>query len=351
MKTNIILKNARIGNTLTDVVVEEGKIAYIGKVDGEGYDCRGLTLRAGLIDIHTHGCGGYDTMDSPIGELALWHKAHGVTSFLPTTMTAPIDALIWVCQEIPESEGAHVLGYHLEGPYLAEKAKGAQNAAFLQTPNLGDFCCIPNAKMVTVAPELPGAMDFIGGMEDAVVCLGHTVADYDTCMEAFGKGAMCLTHTCNAMSPLHHRDTGPIGAALDTGAYAQVICDGIHIHPSMIRILYRLFGRDRMILISDSMSATGLADGDYTLGGQKVLVREGIARTETGALAGSTTCLLDCVKCAIAFGIPEEDAFYMASATPATLLGASKGKLEVGYDADFILLDHQNNLQETLIFS
>ena len=119
----------------------------------------------------------------------------------------------------------------------------------------------------------------------------------------------------------------------------------------MIRILYRLFGRDRMVLISDSMSATGLADGDYMLGGQRVIVKEGIARTETGALAGSTTCLFDCVKRAIAFGIPEEDAFHMASATPAALLGVKKGKLEVGYDADFILLDKENNLVETLILS
>ena len=350
MKTNLVLKNACVGGVLTDVVVKEGVITHIGTTDETGYDCKGLTLRAGLIDIHTHGCGGFDTMDSPIRELALWHKAHGVTSFLPTTMTAPMDALIWVCQEIPEGEGAHVLGYHLEGPYLAEAAKGAQNAAYLQTPILGDFCCIPNAKMVTVAPELPGAKEFIEGT-DAIVCLGHTVADYDTCMEAVKWGAKCLTHTCNAMSPLHHRNTGPIGAALDGDLYAQVICDGIHLHPSMIRILYRLFGRDRMVLISDSMSATGLADGDYMLGGQRVIVKEGIARTETGALAGSTTCLFDCVKRAIAFGIPEEDAFHMASATPAALLGVKKGKLEVGYDADFILLDKENNLVETLILS
>jgi N-acetylglucosamine-6-phosphate deacetylase len=351
MKTNVILKNALIGDTITDLVVKEGKIAYIGKVEEDGYDCQGFRLRPGLIDIHTHGCGGFDTMDSPIEELSLWHKAHGVTSFLPTTMTAPIDALIWVCQVIPACEGAHVLGYHLEGPYLAEAAKGAQNAAFLATPNLADFSCIPNVKMVTIAPELPGAMDFISGMEGAVVCLGHTVADYDTCMKAFEKGANCLTHTCNAMPLLHHRSPGPIGAALDAGAYAQVICDGIHIHPSMIRILYRLFGKEKMVLISDSMSATGLPDGDYSLGGQKVYVRDGVARIDGGAFAGSTTCLLDCVKRAIAFGIPEEDAFAMASETPATLLGVKKGKLEVGYDAEFILLDTQNNLQETLIFS
>ena len=351
MKTNVILKNALVGNTITDVVVREGKIVSFGRVEEDGYDCRGLRLRPGLIDIHTHGCGGFDTMDSPIEEMALWHRAHGVTSFLPTTMTAPIDALIWVCQVTPEGEGAHVLGYHLEGPYLAEAAKGAQNGAFLATPNLAEFCCIPNVKMVTIAPELPGAMDFISNMEGAVVCLGHTVADYDTSREAFERGARCLTHTCNAMPSLHHRNTGPIGAALDAGAYAQVICDGIHLHPSMIRILYRLFGRDKMVLISDSMSATGLPDGEYSLGGQKVYVREGVARIEGGALAGSTTCLLDCVKCAIAFGIPEEDAFAMASETPATLLGIKKGKLEVGYDADFILLDEHHNLQETLIFS
>ncbi len=350
MGSNVVLKNARIHGILQDLTVIDGKIAEIGKTNRDGIDCHGHTLRAGLIDIHTHGCGGFDTMDSDLTALSELYRKGGVTAFLPTTMTMPYEALMQVTETIPATDGATILGFHLEGPYLAEGAKGAQNSQYLREPDLAAFSRIPNVKMVTLAPELAGAIPFIEGC-DAIVCIGHTEADYDTCMDAARAGAKCLSHTCNAMPPFHHRAPGPIGAALDAALYAQVICDGIHIHPAMIRTLYRLFGKERMILISDSMRATGSPDGTYSFGGQEMRVEHGVARTLDGALAGSTSTLLDCVKAAISFGIPEEDAFHMASATPAALLGVNKGLLCVGCDADFILLDQENNLVDTFIFS
>lgn len=350
MATKIVLKNASIEGKLQDVTIIDGKIAEIGKTDVGGIDCGGHLLLPGLVDIHTHGCMGLDVMDSDLADMARHYRKAGVTAFLPTTMTMPLADLRAVTAHIPESDGAQILGFHLEGPYISEAAKGAQNAAHICEPSPEEFSTIPHVKMVTIAPELPGAIQFIERCE-AIVSLGHTTADYDTCLAAANAGAKCLSHTCNAMPLLHHRAPGPIGAALDAKMYAQVICDGIHIHPAMVRVLYGLFGKERMILISDSMRATGMPDGAYNFGGQKMLVKDGIARTEDGALAGSTSTLLDCVKQAIAMGIPSADAFYMASATPAKLLGVNKGLLKVGYDADFILLDKDFNLIDTFIFS
>jgi N-acetylglucosamine-6-phosphate deacetylase len=350
LETKIVLKNARIHGVLQDLTIIDGKIAEIGVSEAPGIDCKGHLLYPGLVDVHTHGCEGLDTMDSDLAELSRRYRKAGVTAFLPTTMTMPYDDLRAVTAHIPTTDGAHILGFHLEGPYISEQAKGAQNAEHIAPPDLGAFSAIPHVKMVTIAPEAPGAIPFIQGCE-AIVSLGHTTADYDTCVAAAEAGAKCLSHTCNAMPLFHHRAPGPIGAALDTEMYAQLICDGIHIHPAMVRALYNLFGKERLILISDSMRATGMPDGTYNFGGQKMLVTDGVARTEDGALAGSTSTLLDCVKQAISMGIPAEDAFYMASATPAKLLGVNKGLLKVGYDADFILLDDGYNLIDTFIFS
>ena len=208
------------------------------------------------------------------------------------------------------------------------------------------------AKIVTIAPELPGSEEFIRAAvsQGACVAIGHTDCDYATAARAFAAGAACLTHTCNAMPPLLHREPGPIGAAMMHGGYAQVIADGIHLHPAMVMALYRMFGRERMILISDSIRAAGLPDGQYDLGGQAVTVKDGQARlTVNGALAGSTTPLLTVVQRAISFGIPARDAFAMASETPATMLGLNKGRLDVGYDADLLLCTPAYELKEALI--
>ena len=198
--------------------------------------------------------------------------------------------------------------------------------------------------MVSIAPELPGSRTFIENCP-AVVSIGHTDCDYDTALGAMRVGAKCLTHTFNAMNGIHHRMPGPIGAASDTeGVYCQLITDGKHIHEASIRMLVKIMGEDRIIIISDSMRATGLGDGEYEFGGQRITVESGYARTEGGNLAGSTSTLFECVKKMISFGFSAESAVKMASENPARLMGLNKGKIEVGYDAEFIIVDDDFNL-------
>lgn len=346
----MIYKNARIDGKTVDIEVNDGKISYIGKTTKDGFDLGNLKTFAGLTDIHSHGCIGLDTMDgNALGKMSVFMSQNGVTSWLPTTMTMDMDTIKNVVKgKIQYSEGAEVLGYHLEGPYINAKYKGAQNEKYIIPPDINEFEKLDNVKMVTLAPELENLYEFIKNCK-AVVSIGHTDCDYDCAKKAIESGAKCLTHTFNAMTPIHHRNPGPICAAFEKNIYAQVICDGIHIHQSVIRLLYRMFGADRMILISDSMRATGLSDGEYEFGGQIITVKDSVARTQDGAIAGSTSTLLNCVKKAIEFGIPEKDAFKMASQTPCELLGINKGRLEVGYDADFITLDDNYNVKHTVI--
>ena len=343
-----VYKNLNINGTICDIVSENGVISEIGKVPQDGIDCKGKKAFAGLIDIHTHGMGGVDTNDATLNKLSYLQAKNGTTSFLPTTTTISRDDIIKVLtSELPKN-GANVLGYHLEGPYINKKFIGAQNPDHARNPDINEFKGFNNIKMITLAPELEGAIDYIK-KTDAIVVLGHTSADYETTKNAAKAGAKCLTHTFNAMPPLHHREPAVIGAAFDEGMYVQGISDGIHLHPAIVRILYKLIGTEKMILISDSMRATLMPDGEYDLGGLEMTVKNKIARTKDGALAGSTSTLLDCVKCAISFGIPEADAFKMASQTPAELLGIKKGKLCVGYDCDFIVVDNEYNLESVII--
>lgn len=343
-----VFKNAVIHGRVTDITVEDGVITSLEPCDLPGVDIGGKTVIPGLVDIHIHGCGGFDSTDGETADIAPILAQHGTTSFLPTIMTAPADRIKALTSAIPETEGAKVLGYHLEGPYISPQYAGAQNEKYMKEPDIEEFKEFGNTEMVTLAPELHGAMEFIKNC-GVHVSLGHTACDYDTAVMAFNAGADCLTHTFNAMKPIHHRAPGMIPAAADCKAYVQVICDGIHIHPSVIRLLYKLFGADKMILISDSMPAAGLPDGEYTLGGDRVIVKEGVARTPDGALAGSTSFLLDCVKHATDFGIPFDDAVKMAATTPAAYLNKKLGKLEVGYPADFLVLNGSLDLEATVI--
>ena len=346
----MIYKNADINGVLTDIEVEDGKIKYIGKLSADGFDLCQNRVFPGLCDTHSHGMIGYDTMDGDgLIKMSQYLARNGVTSWLPTTMTMDMDTIKAVVNNnMPKTDGAQILGFHMEGPYISPKHKGAQNEKFIKCPDTDEFNSLKHIKKITIAPELSGSMEFIRNC-DAVVSLGHTDADYECASEAFRNGARCLTHTFNAMMPLHHRNPGPIGAAIDNDGYVEVICDGLHIHKSVIKMLYRTFGRDRMILISDSMRATGLDDGEYEFGGQMITVKDSVARTQEGAIAGSTTNLMGCVRKAIEFGIPIDDAFKMASNTPATLIGVNKGRLEAGYDADFIAVDDKLNVVHTVI--
>lgn len=345
---DLVLKNCKVSGNLTDIEISDGKISKIGVSNLDGTDLKGKKVYPGLIDIHTHGLFGYDTMDGDkLSEMSKHLIKYGVTSYLPTTMTMDLkDIKKAISAEIPQN-GSEVLGFHLEGPYISEKFKGSQNSKYIKNPDQNDFSEFNNIKMITLAPELPGSKEFIRN-SDAIISIGHTDCNYERAVSAIESGAKCLTHTFNAMPPLNHREPGPIGAAFSKNIFIQVICDGVHIHPAVIKMLYKLFGKERMILISDSMRAAGLTDGKYTFGGQEITVTNGIARTSYGAIAGSTSTLLDCVKKAVSFSIPESDAFYMATKTPAALLNLNKGIIKVGFDADLIVLDDNLNLTSVI---
>ena len=345
-----VFKNAKLFGETVDIEVSDGKITFIGKSDMAGIDLGGNDVFPGLVDIHSHGCVGSDTMDGDrLGEMSLYEAKNGVTSWYPTTVTMDEETIKRAVNvPIGKTDGANILGFHLEGPYVSKKYKGAQNEEFIREPDICEFKRFDNIKVVTIAPEMPGAIEFIKNC-GVKVSIGHTEADYDTAIEAIEAGASCLTHTFNAMPPLHHREPGVIGAAVEKNIYVEVISDGIHLHPSVVKMLYKIFGKERMILISDSMRATGMPDGEYDLGGQMMSVKSGVARTPEGSIAGSTTNLFGCVKKAIEFGIPRFDAYYMASATPSKFMGIEKGTLKTGADADFIVVDGGDNLIMTVV--
>lgn len=349
---NYRIINALVDHHRTEIFVCDGKICRERDLTGVPIviDAGGASIHAGLVEIHAHGCLGYDTMEGHLREMAAFEFSRGVTTWMPTTMTMPVEAIREATDQIPDrADGeSKIPGFHMEGPYVSAAKCGAQNREYLRNPSLDEFRKLRNILMVTVAPELPGAEEFISGA-GVVVSLGHSEADYECGVSAFRNGARCLTHACNAMPPLLHREPSLIGAAIMEDGYIQVICDGIHIHRAMVLALYRMFGPERMILISDSIRAAGLADGTYSFGGQQITVRDSVARTGSGALAGSTVSLHDCVRKAIAYGIPEDDAYRMASRTPSELMGWKKGRILPGYDAEFVLTDQNGTIIRTLI--
>lgn len=347
----MILKNLLLAGKLTDITIENGKIAAIAPASDHtvGTDCSGLTVIPGLVDMHTHGCAGYDTMDAHFEEMSAFLAKNGTTSWLPTTMTQSYEAIRRVTEAPRKVSGAQILGFHMEGPYINMSRKGAQNGKYIKNPDLAEFKTLDGMRVVTIAPELEGSLEFIKEC-GALVCIGHTDADYDTCIKAIEAGANCLTHTFNAMPGIHHRNPGPIGAAVTKNIYVQAITDGLHLHPAIVMLLYKTFGPERMVIISDAMRATGLGDGIYEFGGQDIEVKDGVARTMDGAIAGSTSTLWRCVKQATSFGVPFEDAVRMATRTPADMIGAKeKGRIEVGADADLLLLDKNLEIERVMI--
>ena len=345
-----VLKNVIHKGLLTDVVMDGGVIKSIGKTDLPGEDMAGLKIYPGLIDTHIHGVLGHDVSDleNSLDVISEYELKNGITTWYPTTVAVSRDDLILATnRDVSTVRGANIPGYHMEGPFINKEKKGAINEENIIPASMELFnkCNASGlVKKITLAPETEGALDFISECP-ALVSIGHTTADYDTVKEAFAHGACCLTHTYNVMPGIHHREPGPIGAGSDTeGVYAELISDGVHIHPSAVRMLIKIFGTDRVILVSDSVRATGLSDGEYDLGGVPTVVKDGVARTLGGNLAGSTTNLFDCVRRAISFGIAEEDAVKMASENPARMMGLNKGRIAEGYDADLILVDNDFNL-------
>ena len=347
----MIIYNAEIKGSLKSIVIKNGIIADISDNVKKGdINADGNRVIPGLIDVHTHGCVGLDTMDADFEPMCRFYAEHGTTSFLPTTMTMDYDALKRVTNAKTDFKGANILGFHFEGPYISPKHKGAQNEKYIKNPSVEDFKQFKNVQMITLAPELQGAMEFIKAVTpDCVVSIGHTDCDYETALNAIENGASCLTHTYNAMPSFHHRNPGPIGAAFEKHIYAQLICDGLHISKPTVLATYKMFGADRLTLISDSIRCAGLPDGEYESGGLKVFLKEGAARLADGTIAGSSATLLDCVKTAISFGIPFDDAVKMASETPANMLGIKKGRIEKGYDADLLIVDKELGIKTVVI--
>lgn len=354
MSDSVWFKNAKLGGRLADIEVCDGKISAIGNTECDGIDLQGRDVFPGLIDIHCHGALGYDAFEGNSDEegleiMSIYFAKNGITTWYPSTGGSKDEVLHMLNKSLDGKKGANMPGYHLEGPYLSPNKAGACTPETMKWPELSDFAGYDNVKLITMAPELPGSMEYIK-KTSAKVAIGHTTADYETAVTAIEAGADCLTHTFNAMPPFHHREPGVIGAAIDKNIYVQVICDGVHLHRSVVTALYRIFGKERMILISDAVAGTGLPNGVYLKQGKyKRIIKDGVIRNENGNLAGSACNLFDDVKKAIEFGISREDAFYMASTTPAVYMGLNKGKIQVGYDADFIAVDENNELCAVVI--
>ena len=338
--------------------------------DNTVIDASGCYVIPGLIDVHFHGAVGEDFSDATPGGLqrmADFELSQGVTYICPAGMTLLEDQLTAICKNTAahrakNPQGAEVVGAHLEGPFLSMAKKGAQNGDFLHDPDVDMLRRLQKAaegcvKLVTVAPEQPGGIEFVReAVKDGItVSVGHTVATYDIAKEAFAAGASHATHLYNGMPPFHHREPGVIGAAFDSPhAKAELICDGIHIHESAVRATFRLFGPERMILISDSLRATGVPDGIYPFGGQEIEVH-GNRATIAGhpeTLAGSVTSLMGCVRKAVEFGIPLADAVRAASYNPAQAvkIDGRAGSLEIGKEASIVLLNKEDLSIRTIIF-
>lgn len=346
----LVIKNAKLKDKIADIKIEDGIIAEIGLFDcDDAIDAEGRVVIPGLIDVHIHGFGGYDTSDlGRLGEMSVKLAQKGTTAWLPTTMTDTIENLAEVTGQSLVTDGAEIIGFHVEGPYISKKRKGAQNEKFIKNPDIEEFKKLENVSIVTIAPELPGSEKFIKSC-DAIVSIGHTDCDYDTAVNAIDAGAKCLTHTFNAMPSFLHRDPGPIGAAFEKNIYAEVICDGRHVSKAAFLALYKMFTSDRLILISDAIRPAGLPNGRYISGGLDVYMNDGILTLEDGTLAGGSAELLSGVKKAVDFGVDFYEAVKMASETPAEMLGLKKGKIEQGYDADIVILNDDLSVYRSVV--
>lgn len=331
--------------------------------DGEVIDAEGLLVLPGLVDIHSHGAAGEDFSDgNPEGfkKILQYEKRCGITSYCPTSMTFPKERLRQIFASIKGAQtedGATVVGINMEGPFLDPAKKGAHVEKWIAAPDVAFVRELNQdadglVRLVTVAPNMDGAEEFIKEMhEEVCISLGHTAADYDCASRAMKLGAHHVTHLYNAMQPFGHRAPGLIGAAMDDPeCMVELICDGYHIHPSAIRAAFRMFGPERVILISDSMRATGMENGTYELGGQEVTVKDRKAVLKDSTLAGSATNLYGCMCKAVEFGIPLEQAIMAATANPARSIGIFDrvGSIRIGKQADLLLVSENLELKRVI---
>ena len=347
-----------------------GKLIAQASGDDAVLDASGCYVIPGLVDVHFHGCVGEDFSDATadgLQKIADFELSQGVAYLCPAGMTLPEDQLTAICKNTAahrknNSGGAEVVGAHLEGPFLCMAKKGAQNGDYLHDPDAAMLKRLQEAaegcvKLVTLAPEQPGAVEFIKAAKEMGihVSVGHTAANYETARSAFEAGADHATHLYNAMPPLAHRDPGVIGAAYElSSVMPELICDGIHVHPAVVRLTFGLFGKERMIIISDSLRATGMPDGEYPFGGQMIEVH-GNRATILGhpeTLAGSVTSLMGCLRQAVSFGIPVADAVRACTYNPAKSIGIEDrtGTLDAGKEASIVLLDEKDLSIKAIVF-
>lgn len=348
--------------------VKDGRIVAADTLPDteEVFDARGNYLVPGFIDLHFHGCMGYDFCDATeeaLGAISAYQASRGICAICPATMTYPEELLerIVSCAAdfSPTSTQAAFVGINMEGPFISPNKVGAQNPEFVAPCDIDLFKRLQEAargliKIVDIAPEEDRAQEFIDELANEVrLSIAHTCADYDCAHHAFSTGVTHMTHCYNAMPGIHHRKPGPIPAASEHNhVTVELIADGIHIHPSIVRMTFKLFGAKRIVLISDSMMAAGLSDGEYSLGGQRVFVEAGVARLESGTIAGSATDLATCVERAVHdMGIPLEAAIQAASTNPARCLNidSERGYLKDGYIADMVLLNQDIQVEQVFL--
>lgn len=365
----MIIKNALVftldqGFVKKDVAIKDGRFVTglpMEENAGEIIDAQGDYLIPGLVDVHFHGCAGYDFSDGTkeaLDAIGTYELKSGITSICPASMTLSEDVLALVCenaydykQRNAKNAVSRLCGIHLEGPFIAQEKKGAQNPAFIKVPSVEMFHRLQEAahglvRLITIAPEVESAEYFIRTLAQEVhISLGHTCSDYDTAAAAFALGADHVTHFFNAMPGFTHRAPGVFGAAFDAKhVMPELICDGIHIDPSAVRVVFSLFGKERMILISDSMMATGMEDGDYSLGGLPVKVKGNLATLKDGTIAGSATNLMDCMRTAVSMGVPLETAIRCATYNPAKSIGVEDvcGSIDAGKYGDCVILSKED---------
>ncbi len=359
--------------TLPDhtLVIEGAKIrsldpgSPVGQEEDRVIDARGMWVTPGLIDVHVHGAGGHSAMDATVESIhgmARFLARHGVTGYLLTTGAASFEDTMAVLDNTahcPQPEdGAHHLGVHIEGPYLSMEHKGAQPPAQLRDPDPSEYnewFSTGVVRLMAIAPERNGAMACIedGVAQGVGFAIAHSGASYEQVLEAADRGLRQAAHTFNGMLGLHHRQPGTVGGVLtDDRIFAEVIGDGVHVHPAVVDLLVRAKGIERTILVTDAIPATGLEDGEYDLLGFKVIVRDGVSRTEAGGLAGSTLTMDVGLRNMMAFaGLSLGEALTTAAATPAAAIGLArrKGVLAPGADADVVLFDKDLHVRLTMV--
>lgn len=345
-----------------EIYIEDGRFCSHGA--GDTLDAAGMYAIPGLIDIHFHGCAGVEFPSAThrgMAQIARYQAQNGITAICPATLTLPEWQLEQACTRAAglkiEADMADMVGIYLEGPFISPQKPGAQNPDYIAAPDAAMIKRLMSAakglvKVVTIAPEVPGAIELADELScQLTISIAHTAAGYAQAKQAFDSGAGLVTHMFNAMNPPMGREPGVVGAAAESTCMVELICDGVHLHPATVRAMFRLFGQHRIVLVSDSMEATGLGDGRYSIGGLPVNVQGNEARLEAGSIAGSVTNLMGCLRWAVSIGIPFGQAVRCATENPAKAIGVfdSRGSIETGKVADVLLLDADLGLRQVIM--